>query len=120
MGQSIDLNEEADRLVLELMCLAYIVQKTTDYAVFIDYSGHVDKLNVSIRESPTNYNKEIASTDFYVADETARQAAGEPRDPLGWLKSKRKHFMAILETGEVDLGEYEVEEIIERTLIYTF
>ena len=41
--------DEKDRLVCEIMQLAYLVQRHTNYCVFVRYSGHVDALELEIR-----------------------------------------------------------------------
>lgn len=104
--------EDTDRnkLVIEIMALAYLVQVHTDYAVFINYSGHVDSLEISIRESAANYIKKITSTEFYV--EKYRD------DAFGWLKSKRDHLLSIIKTGEVDTSE--INEVLETIVHYEF
>ena len=97
---------EKDKLVMEIMCLAYAVQRNTDYGIFIDYSGHVDSLSIKICPTKEDYRTEIASTDFYI-DKYENEGDG-----LGWLKTKRDHLKQILEDGEIDFCDMD-KEIIE-------
>jgi len=104
--------EETDRtkLMIEIMALAYLVQVHTDYAVFIDYSGHVDSLAIKVVESADRYENEIVSTEFYVKK--------YHDDTLGWWKAKRDHLLNIVETGEVDTSE--MDEVVEQIVSYEF
>lgn len=102
---------ERDLLVLELMALAYAVDRQTPYAVFIEYSGHVEGMDVKIVKSKDNWQSEIASTEFYVTGKY------QP-DGTGWLKAKRDHLKSILETHEVDVSA--MDEVVERVVTHAF
>jgi len=93
----IELEEKKNQLVLEMMALAYAVDRDTPYAVFIDYSGHVEQLSIKIVESKDLWDKEIVSTKFY----TNKKYDDVP-DQLKWLTMKRDHLKQILDDGEVD------------------
>ena len=105
--------EERDRLVLEVMALAFAVDRMTDYAVFIDYSGHVESLTVKIVESKARWQNEIASTEFYI---TARAHTEAPS--LTYLTAKRDHLRSIADTGGIDTGA--MEEVCTSTYSHHF
>lgn len=108
------MSEEDDEkvlLVLEIMALAYAVDRRTDYAVFIDYSGHVEHLDVRIVRSKADWRDELATTEFNVNGKYQL-------DGLGWLKVKRDQMKAILDEGEVDTSD--MEAIATTTYEYAF
>lgn len=55
----------ATEKVSELLVLANRVHRETDYCVFIDFSGHVDGLRISVAESKKHYGVKIHSWNFY-------------------------------------------------------
>lgn len=101
---------ERNKMMIEIMALAYLVQVHTDYAVFIRYSGHIDNLEIEIVESADRYQNKIASSEFYT--EKYHQ------DDLGWWKAKRDHLLKIIETGDVDVSE--MNETLETIATYDF
>lgn len=104
--------EERDKLILEIMALSYAVDQRTDYCVFCNFSGHVQMLSVSVRESRDRWQNEIASTEFYL------NGKFEPDDDLKWLKSKRDHLRHILDTNEVDTDA--MEQVVVKSVEYAF
>ena len=52
------------QLITEVITKSVILNDKTDTCVFIDYSGHIDRLKIRITESKENYNNEIASCDL--------------------------------------------------------
>jgi len=103
---------ERDCLVMEIMAMAYAVDRQTNYAVFIDYSGHVESLTVEITESKTRYTEKLATTEFYVTGKY------ESTDNLGWLKAKRDQLKHIVDTHEVETSG--MEEVSRRVVEYAF
>jgi len=104
--------DERDELILEIMALAYAVDQRTDYCVFCEFSGHVEMLSISVRESRARWQNEIAGTEFYV------NGKFEPDDNLKWLKSKRDHLRHILDTNDVDTGA--MEQVVVQSVEYAF
>ncbi len=102
---------ELDLLVLEIMALAYAVDRLTDYAVFVDYSGHIEQLSVKIVESKDSWQTEIASTKFYINGKCKTNYEG-------WLNAKRDHLMHIVETHEVDIDA--MKAVVTQTVEYAF
>lgn len=87
----------------ELMYLAMLVHEHTDYCVFIDYSGHIDKLGIQIRKSQEEYNVRIADAGMYAKGELFTTKRYE---------DVKKVLTDILDNGEIDYDLCEVEEII--------
>ena len=94
------------KLILEIMFLAYAVHEQTEYCVFINFSGHVDSLEIQICPSKDEYQTKIASTHFYTKK--------YHNEDNGWLKSKRDHLLQILKDGEIDVSgmDQEIEQIV--------
>jgi hypothetical protein len=90
------------------MQLAYLVQKCTDYCVFIRFSGHIEQLEVDIRESRKNWETEVLKTEFH----TAFKEYYEKKDPLMDLKSKRDVLARIINEKEIPYEDCHVEEYI--------
>ena len=104
-------NQERIKLVIEIMALAYLFQQKTSHCVFIDYSGHVDSLKIEIRESPENYNAELAECEFY----TSGRYQEMNDDPNYWLKIKRDVIKKALDDRELP---YEDMQEVAHT-VYT-
>jgi len=100
-----------DQIITELLHLAYLVHAKTKYCVFLEFYGHVDSLEISIRESKQNWETKVLETKFYTAyKEHTKQA-----DPLAYLKAKRDVLIEIIKTEDVpyelcDVERYEVVE----------
>jgi len=54
------------QLVLDIMRLGVEISQNTTTDVFVDYSGHVDQLEVRIYESGWEKDKEHYSKDIYL------------------------------------------------------
>lgn len=92
--------DERDKIILEVMGLGYLINRTTDYCVFVDYSGHVDNMRIEICESKSRYNDQVAFSNFKCGYlETLTETM---QDPNGWLKMKRDMLKEIAAKGEVD------------------
>lgn len=51
-------------LLGEILYLSIESQYSTERCVFVEFSGHIDKLTISIRESPTNYSVKVAEREI--------------------------------------------------------
>jgi hypothetical protein len=49
----------------EIIRLALMLEEISEHVVFIDYSGHVKNLYVSVNESKENWGKQIFRGNFY-------------------------------------------------------
>lgn len=113
-GFTPEQQEERERLIMEIMCLAFRFHQESGYCVFIDFSGHVDQLSISIRESQSNYQTNVADSSFY----TVPFRHEESQDPNSWLKYKRNVLLVILEQGEIDTSM--CEEVVTQIINYEF
>lgn len=92
---STDIRIQTAMLVGEIQALAYMVNTFTEYAVFVDFSGHVDAIMVSIRESKENYNKRIVEGRSYVPpfDEDWKVSLEEMSSALNKIKSNLRKIL---------------------------
>ena len=110
--------EEADKLVMEIMAAAFALQVKTDYAVFIDFAGHVDTLKISIRESAKDYVTIIAETEFGTTPRPHLDTQREFDDWLEDIKSKHETIKRIAIDCEIDT-DY-MYEVVHKTYSYSF
>ena len=114
-------NKTNARKLQELIGLALRVQTETDYCVFIRVSGHVEQIEIEIRESKENYHTEIISSTFYFKPHYRNVTEWED-----WYERKyrkvRNVLLSILETGEVDFNHEDIEtdEIVVVSYKHTF
>ena len=109
---------ERERLVVRLMHLAYMVHENTDYCVFINFSGHIDRIEISIRESMKNWQTKVLEAEI---QNKFNEIYSETKDAhLAALRAKVAVLEQILKDGEVDYYQdgVEYEEWLERE--YTF
>lgn len=105
--------DEWNELVLEIMMLAFAVDRMTPYAVFCEYSGHVEQLSIKIVKSKDNWQSEIAASEFYL-DGRLTYA----NDIHAFYKKKRDLLKAILAEGEVDYSRF--EQVRTEVIDYAF
>lgn len=102
--------EERDKLILKIMHLAYLVHVETDYCVFIDFSGHVDSLQISIRESVAAWEVDVLETEF----DTAFQDTCESGEHHVYLKAKIQILEQILAGQEIAYENLDYEEMYSK------
>ena len=106
-------NKNKKRKIMEIMNLAFLVHQETEYCVFIDWSGHVNQLSISIRESIENYETHVADMKFYTWWQSNHK--GVPYDEL---KAKEEVLKSILDTHHIP---YDMcVKIAETTCSYSF
>lgn len=74
-------------LIGKVNALCFLVNQKTKYAVFADFSGHVDNLSVEIKESKAEYRHRIYKKDLYVAGDMARNTEKELKQIILRLES---------------------------------
>ena len=77
-------------LVIEIMSLGYKTNFASDYAVFVDYSGHVNLLYIAIARSKEDYQFKVAQGHFYLDHIDPEQ-----------LAIVRDRLRRLLETGDI-------------------
>jgi hypothetical protein len=92
--------------IQELIGLAMKVQETTEYCVFIRFSGHINNLEIEIRKSKKAYQTRIIDSEFetgglFVTDERFEKRYQEIR---GFL-------VDILKKGKID---YEYDSVWKK------
>ena len=81
---------EKDALIIEIMSLGYKANLTTDYAVFINYAGHVDTLDIAVSRSKEDYQITVAQGHFSLK-----------RSRLEAFEKVRDRLQRLLETGDI-------------------
>lgn len=101
-------SEELLKLTVKAMALAQLVYTKTDYCVFINMSGHVGQLEISIRKNCEEYSKVVAEDEAYI-DKT-----GESKFGLVKLKTIISTLEQILTDGEIDFSGLDYEKEIVK------
>lgn len=101
-------------LVGEIQALSYMVNAFTNYCVFVNFSGHVNSIQVRIAESKENYHENLANTDLYL--ESKYQKPEVTIERLNTLKSNLKK---ILRKNKIDYNRlnYTIEEVRHYKLV---
>ena len=108
--------DEETRLVIRIMHLAYLVNASTDYCVFIHFSGHVNQLEIQIAESKKLYTHAVLQTDFATVYKSWRDRNAPPL--VAELKARADVLERILTERKIPFDELDYEE--EYSRIYTF
>lgn len=103
--------ESKDQIIIEIMHLAYLIQRNTSYCVFFSYHGHVESFDVRISKSKEQWQENVLETEFY----TVFKDYLKNNDPLAFFKAKRDVLLSIVQEKEIpyelcDVERYEVEE----------
>lgn len=85
-------------LIGEVTALAFLVNQNTKHAVFVDYSGHVDDLELRICTSKEKYNERITQDALYVSGDQARDVERK-------LKLLKLQLRKILRDNKVNYNE---------------
>lgn len=85
--------EEWYGLISEITTLIVRVNLETKYCVFVEYFGHLNKIEVRICEGEDAYNHKLASTHFYLnyKDKDMLKNAS-----IEFLRAKRDYLKSIL------------------------
>ncbi|CAN7357536.1 hypothetical protein [Paenibacillus sp. LjRoot56] len=99
-------------LVGEIQTLVYMVNEFTNYCAFFNFSGHVCSIDVSIRESRTNYTEHVADTSVYSMTQN-------PEKAIEKLTVMKSNLRKILRKNEVDYSRlnYTIEEVRHYKLV---
>ena len=103
-------DEKRALLIAEAMFLAYMINKETDWCVFLDYSGHVDSISIEIARSKEDYLTRIAGTEFYAIE--LEKNVGLERDPDAFLRAKVAQLKSLLEGHDPEDIAIGVESIV--------
>jgi hypothetical protein len=103
---------------MEIMAAAYAIQAKTEYAVFIEISGHIDCLKISIRKSAKEYTTIIAETECDTVPRSYLDTQREFDDLLESIKEKRDVLKKIAIDCEIDT-DY-MYEVVHKTYSYSF
>jgi hypothetical protein len=92
---------QKQKLTSEIMTLAYMVNEVTEYCTFVRFSGHVNRVAVTIAKGKKDYSNHIIESDFRTDGKVER------------LLSVKETLLNILKDKNIDVSEfdYEIEEI---------
>lgn len=97
---------EKTKLVSEIIMLAMKVQDETEHCVFINVSGHVEKIEIQVTASKNDYHNKIAESEFRMGERASIERLNEAKDTL----------LSFIEDGvNTDELDYWVEEIKHYT-----
>ncbi len=103
-----------DDLVIRAMALAHMVNQYTSYCVFINYSGHVQSIDITIGQSKKNYLEYVLQTEFYTA---YKEHAGRGNSEAE-LQAKIEILTRILRENDIPFDDCQYTEELVRE--YTF
>ena len=107
--------DEETRLVIRVLYLAYLVQRLTKFCVFIQFSGHVNQLEIDVRESKEHWQQEALRSEFQAAYDAQRSSLELMSIHLADLKSKVDVLERILTEQAIPFDDLESEtETIEH------
>lgn len=102
--------KKESRKLQELIGLAMRVNVETNYCVFVRFSGHVNVIDIDVRESKEHYQNDVVSGSFYTD-----RSNSENR-----YRNMRNALLEILETGEFDPDSDHVTEEARTVYDYKF
>lgn len=102
-------NREIARLSGEITMLALLINQTTELAVFVDFPGHVEWLDISIRKSKERFNTIL----------TEDRVSFRRSDPVEKLKKIKLQLRKILRERKVNYNEldYSIAEVKNYHLV---
>lgn len=99
-----------EQLISEILLLAVTTHYHTDRCVFADFSGHVDRLNISVRENKKDYSNTLANSEIYLkpysfltTDEEIEKFERDLLEQLQHIKAKLESF---IEKGSIQLEDF--------------
>ena len=110
--------DEINMLVMEIMATAFAINTKTEYAVFIDFSGHIDNLRISIKKSAEDYNTLIAETECSTVPMSWMDTQREFDGLLESIKDKRDVLKKIAIDCKIDSSD--MYEVVHKTYSYSF
>ena len=110
--------DEINMLVMEIMATAFAINTKTEYAVFIDFSGHIDNLRISIKKSAEDYNTLVAETECSTVPRSWMDTQREFDGLLGSIKEKRDVLKKIAIDCKIDSDD--MYEVVHKTYSYAF
>ena len=110
------MDKDKLKLMFECIALAVLINEHTDYCVFIDFSGHIDTLDVSIRKNKDQYQIRLCETEMKTAYLSWYHE--DKSDVNAWLKAKRDVLKQILDENDIPYDT--MDEQIETLVTYIF
>lgn len=108
--------DKETRLVIKILHLAYLVNRMTDYCVFINFSGHVNSLGIDIAESKKEWMTNVLQVEFSTCYKAWRDKNAPPL--IAELEARAEILEHILTDHEIPFDDMNYEE--EYSRIYSF
>lgn len=94
-----------NELITDIISLGMKAHRLTERCIFVEFYGHVNTLNISIRRNDTDYADEMASSvirllpfSFY----TEEEAALYEQQLIETLEEMKQYFEDAIENGDFD------------------
>lgn len=103
--QTIPRGSLKEKLLSDVMILGMQAQYHTNRCVFVEFLGHVDTLNISIRKDPVNYLHELITCTIRLvpyAFFTDIQKLNYEMDLVLTLEQVKDQLNILIETGEIN------------------
>jgi hypothetical protein len=95
-----------DELITDIISLGMKAHRLTERCIFVEFYGHVNTLNISIRRNEHDYADELASSvirllpySFY----TEEEAALYEQQLIETLSEMKRYFEDAIEHGDFDI-----------------
>lgn len=116
---------EKARLLAEIMYLATVANFETNRCVFLDMSGHVDTLRISVRQDKEMYQNELASSEINL--KPMKLIEDDPTLLEEWkaefikkLINTRDMLKSFIEAENVDEQFLLKCDTVKKKILYTF
>lgn len=119
-GYTIEQKMEYYQLVAQTALLAVLVNNETDYCAFWEYHGHVSWVQIQLRESKENYQRELMLSEFDNFYEKRYSFDKEPDYKLADLRKKRAFLEYILELNDIPYAKATSEIITYTEKVWSF
>ena len=98
-----------EQLIADIFLLGMKAHHNTERCVFVEFRGHIDHLDISVRESRDNYGNELAATDIrlipYSFFNLEEREAFE-QELIEKLEETKNYLTAFAQNGELDTGGF--------------
>lgn len=114
-------NPSKEALIAEIMYLAAVANFKTERCIFVNFSGHVNTLEIDIRKDKNQYGTEIASSyitlmPYETMTDQQKQRFNER--VINKLLDIKTVLESLIQDGDID--KEKLHEYVVKTVKYTF
>lgn len=95
-----------DELIADIISLGMKAHRLTERCIFVEFYGHINTLNISIRKSEEQYAEELISSvirllpySFYNEEESEAYE----QELIETLEEMKQYFEMSIESGDLDI-----------------